>query len=452
MRSRSSSNQTSLDRGWRGELAEFIAIPSVSADHSHRDDVLRAARWLEDLIKRAGGEAEVTPVGDGQLLLGAITADDEPAKAATVLVYGHFDVQPPEPLERWDSPPFRLEERDGWLYGRGIADDKGQLYALIKGAQALKAARALPVNLRIVCDGEEEIGGHTVVDFLAGDEERIDACVIFDGGRKRPEQPELSLGCRGVIGLHLAMRTGERDLHSGMYGGVALNAAHALMQTLVSALAMGGLLTDELREGSIPLTDAEMRATEALPSGSAMLERVGAVPLDPSAPSAFYPRTWAEPSLDVNGIHSGNPRFLNTTLPVEAHARLTIRVAPGQDALEIAAKTEELLRRAVPAGARMTIERENVTSPGLIPSTSKALRLAADAFEHALGTRPLFVRLGGTLPILIALAEREVPTVISGFSLPESAAHAPNERMRRADIEQAVSAAAELFTTWSKLR
>jgi acetylornithine deacetylase/succinyl-diaminopimelate desuccinylase-like protein len=437
---------------WRDELAELIAIPSVSADPVHGDDVTRAAEWVANFVNRAGGVAGVTPVVDSHLVLGEIAADEAPADAPTVLVYGHVDVQPAAPLELWESPPFELEERDGWLYGRGIADDKGQLYSLLKAAQLLKEEGALAVNIRVVCDGEEEIGGHTVVDYLTEDEERIDACVIFDGGRKRPEQPEFSVGCRGVIGLHVTVRTGKRDLHSGMYGGVALNATHALMQSLCSTLAQRGVLRDELRAGSSPLTDEEQRAAAALPPGDVLLERVGASALDSAAPGVFYSRTWAEPSLDVNGMDGGNPEFLNTTLPVEAHARLTIRVAPGQDALEIADRAERLLGQGVPAGAEITIERENVTSPALISATSEALRLAADAFGRVAGARPLFVRLGGTLPVLTALAAKSIPTVLSGFSLPESAAHGPNEKMRREDVELGISTARELFTTWKALR
>src|SRR5262249_47437650 len=197
-----------------------------------RDDGVRAAEWLAELVKRSGGEAEVRPFGERELVLGEIPASGGNGEAPTVLVYGHFDVQPPAPLDLWETPPFELAQRDGWYYGRGIADDKGQLYTVVKAAQVLSQDGALPVNVRVVCDGEEEIGGHTIVDFLEQDERGADACVIFDGGLTRPEQPEFCLATRGLVGFHVRVRTGSRDLHSGMYGGAALNAIHVLIDVL----------------------------------------------------------------------------------------------------------------------------------------------------------------------------------------------------------------------------
>jgi len=440
-----------MEQSWLEELREFIAIPSVSADPAHRDDVVRAAEWLAQLVKRSGGEAEVTPFGERELVLGEIPANTNGAGAPTVLVYGHFDVQPPAPLDLWESPPFELAERDGWYYGRGIADDKGQVYTLVKAAQLLHARGELPVNIRVACDGEEEIGGHTIVDFLEQDERGADACVIFDGHTTRPDQPEFMLATRGLVGFHVKVRTGARDLHSGIYGGAALNATHALMQALSALFAKDGVLADELRQGRAPLGPDEQHAAEVLPTGGVLLEEAGAAPLDSKAGEEFYTRTWAEPSLDVNGIHGGKPDFVNTTLPVEAHARFTIRLAPGQDAHRIRAAAEKLLRDAAPERAELEIERENTASPGRMPPNAKAIQLALGAFERATGKRPLLVRAGGTLPIFPALEAKGIPTVGTGFALPESAVHSPNERMRVEDIPRAIAAAQELFRSWSAL-
>jgi acetylornithine deacetylase/succinyl-diaminopimelate desuccinylase-like protein len=440
-----------VDQAWLEELREFIAIPSVSADPAHRDDVLQAAQWLTDLVKRSGGEAEVTPFGERELVIGEITANAGNGNAPTVLVYGHFDVQPPAPLDLWDSPPFELAERDGWYYGRGIADDKGQLYTLVKAAQLLHKDNALPVNIRIACDGEEEIGGHTIVDFLEQDERGADACVIFDGHITRPEQPEFMLATRGLVGFHVTVRTGDRDMHSGIYGGAAMNALHALMQGLTALVAKDGLLADELRAGRAPLGNDEQSASQVLPDGKTLLEEAGATPLDTNAAADFYTRTWAEPSLDVNGIHGGKPDMVNTTLPVEAHARFTIRLAPGQDPDEVADAAEMLLRKAIPDGATVELERENSAAPGRTPPDAKAIQLALDSFERAVGKRPLLVRAGGTLPIFPALEAKGIPVVGTGFALPESAVHSPNERMRVEDIPRAINAAQELYKGWSAL-
>jgi acetylornithine deacetylase/succinyl-diaminopimelate desuccinylase-like protein len=434
-----------VEATWLDELREFIAIPSVSADPAHQDDVRRAAEWVRDFVKRAGGEAELVPRGPRDLVIGDIPANADGAGAPTVLVYGHFDVQPPAPLDLWETPPFELAERDGWFYARGIADDKGQLYTLLKAAELLRAEGALPVNVRVACDGEEEIGGHSIVEFLEEDERGADACIIFDGGMTRPEQPEFGLATRGLVGYRVLVRTGERDMHSGYYGGAALNAIHVLLQGLSALVARDGLLPDQLRVGRAALTDVEVESLKKLPTGAEILLDAGATPLDPKAEQDFYDRTWAEPSLDVNGIYGGKPEFVNTTLVVEAQARFTIRLAPGQDPDTVGTGAERLFRAAVPDGAEVTIERENAAPPGVFSPDSPPIQLGLDAFERALGVRPILVRVGGTLPIYPALAAKGIPTIGTGFALPESNVHSPNERLRVQDVDRAVAAATELY-------
>ena len=431
---------------WLAELREFIAIPSVSADPAHQDDLKRAAEWVRDYVKRIGGEAELVRHGTRDLVIGDIPASTNGSGAPTIMIYGHFDVQPPAPLELWESPPFELDERDGWYYARGIADDKGQLYTLLKAAELLRADNALPVNIRVACDGEEEIGGHSIVDFLEEDERGADACIIFDGGMTRPEQPEFGLATRGLVGYHVTVRTGERDMHSGYYGGAALNAIHVLVRGLDALLARNGLLADELRVDRTPLSDAERASLDQLPTGADILSEAGAKPLDPQAEDEFYDRTWAEPSLDVNGIFGGKPDFVNTTLIVEAHARFTIRLAPGQDPDTVGDAAEKLFRAAVPDGAEFTLERENAAAPGVFSPDSPAIQLGLDAFERAIGVRPILVRVGGTLPIYPALAAKGIPTIGTGFALRDSNVHSPNERLRVEDVDRAVAAASELYT------
>ncbi len=434
-----------MDATWLDELREFIAIPSVSADPAHSDDVRRAAEWVRDFVKRAGGTAELVRYGERDLVIGDIRANANGAGAPTVMIYGHFDVQPPAPLDLWESPPFELAERDGWYYARGIADDKGQLYALLKAAELMHRDNALPVNIRVACDGEEEIGGHSIVDFIRDDERGADACIIFDGGMTRPEQPEFMLATRGLVAFHMKVRTGERDLHSGYYGGAALNAIHVLMQGLSAVTARNGLLPDQLRVGRTSLSQREVDSLKGLPKGWEILDDAGATPLDPKAEEDFYDRTWAEPSLDVNGIRGGKPEFVNTTLIVEAEARFTIRLAPGQDPDTIAASVEKLIRAAAPEGAQLELQVENSAAPGVFSADSPAIQLGLEAFKKALGVRPLLVRVGGTLPIYPALAAKGIPTIGTGFALRESNVHSPNERLRVQDIDRAVAAASELY-------
>src|SRR5206468_976689 len=301
------------------------------------------------------------------------------------------------------------------------------------------------VNVRIACDGEEEIGGHSIVDFILEDERGADACIIFDGGMTRPEQPEFGVATRGLVAVHVKVRTGERDLHSGYYGGAALNAIHALMQSLSALLPRDGLLPDRLRVGRTALSELEVSSVKRLPSGSEVLFDAGAAPLDPKAEEQFYDRTWAEPSLDVNGIRGGKPEFVNTTLVVEAEARFTIRLAPGQDPDTVGSAAEKLFRAAVPKDADVILTRENSAPPGVFAPDSPAIQLGVEAFERAVGVRPILVRVGGTLPIYPALAAKGIPTIGTGFALRESNVHSPNERLRVQDIDRAVAAATELY-------
>ena len=440
-----------MDEAWRAELAELIAIPSVSADPVHREDVKRAGEWVCELIRRIGGTAELTPFGERELVLGEIPASNGDGDAPTVLVYNHFDVQPPAPLELWESDPFELEIRGEWAYGRGIADDKGQLWLVLRAAQRLVEAGALPVNLRIAYDGEEEIGGHTIADWIAQDERGADACVIFDGGMLRRDVPTIELATRGLVGVDVKVRTGERDLHSGMYGGVALNAIHVLTRCLDALLAgPDGRLPEPLRAGIATPTAEELEAWSQLPPGAEAIAEAGAQPLDANAGEEFYVRTWAEPSADVNGIIGGKPGVRNTTLSVEASAEFSIRLAPGQDVETIGASAERLLREAAPAGAELEISWQGA-NPGLVSGDAPAVQLAVEAFEGALGKRPLLTRVGGSIPLMPALTERGIDTILSGFALPESNVHSPNERFLVEYFASGIDTVSALFTALGRL-
>src|SRR6201996_566415 len=227
---------------WFDELAEFLRIPSISADPAHAGDVITAGNWVRDLIRGAGGDAELVDQNGQPLAIGELRASTGAEQAPTVLCYGHFDVQPPDPLDLWDSPPFEPEIRGEYLYCRGVADDKGQLYLLLSAARELARAGQLPVNVRFTCDGEEETGGHSIIDFLAGDERGADVAVIFDSEMVAPGVPAFNIATRGLAYFHVELSSGGRDLHSGIFGGAALNAAHALMATLGAVVARDGRL------------------------------------------------------------------------------------------------------------------------------------------------------------------------------------------------------------------
>jgi acetylornithine deacetylase/succinyl-diaminopimelate desuccinylase-like protein len=435
------------DPAWVEELSEWLRIPSISADPAHAGDVQRAGEWLRDFVQEAGGEAEIRQAETSPLVIGEIPASHGAQGAPTVLLYGHFDVQPPAPLDLWESEPFEPEIRDGYLYGRGAVDDKGNAYLPLKAAALLASEGALPVNVRVAFDGEEETGGHSIVEFLLADERGADACIIFDSGMPHEDVPAFDLGVRGLIYYHLRLRTGERDLHSGVFGGAALNAAHGLMQALRAVVPT----PEELRAGVIEPTEEETRSWDELDPGDAVLAQEGARPADEAAAAEFYVRTFAGPAVDVHGIAVGEPHLQKTVLPVSAEANVSIRLAPGQEVEEIDAIFQRLLREAAPAGADLEIERWASGPAGLIPPDSQAVRLAQDAFERVLGRRPLLVRSGGTLPIVPTLADKGIPTIITGFSLPGANMHSPNERLLVRYLPLGVATARETLVAFADL-
>ena len=427
------------------ELAELIAIPSVSADDAHAADVRRAAEWVVERIRRAGGTAEIQERAGPPLVLGEVSAS-KGASAPTVLVYAHLDVQPPDPLDLWESDPWELVERNGKLVARGVADDKAHLFMLLRATELLASAGELPVNVRFAIDAEEEIGGHSVVDWVGDDTGPADVAIVLDGGYATETLPSICTALRGICYFHLTIRTGERDLHSGMFGGAALTATHALMQVLAAVLpGSNGLLPEPLRAGIVPPTEDEVAGWAALPSGSEELAAQGARPVDSSAAGDFYVRTTAEPSITVNGFDGGSPRLQKTVLPVEAQANLSIRLAPGQSPAEIAPVLERLLHEAVPEGASLDVELWSTGDPGFVDPAAPAVRIAQDAFEQVLGTRPVLTRSGGSIPVVAALVARGVPAIVTGFTRPTSQLHSPNEHIPATALRDGLATTVELL-------
>jgi acetylornithine deacetylase/succinyl-diaminopimelate desuccinylase-like protein len=443
---------TEPQQDWVEELYELLRIPSVSADPAHRGDVQRAAEWVRDFIRAAGGEAEVVETEQQPLVIGEIRASANADEAPTVIAYGHFDVQPEAPLELWESPPFEPTVRSGWIYARGVADDKGQLYLLLKAAALLAAEGALPVNVRFTCDGEEECGGHSIVDFLDADERGADACIIFDGHMTAPGQPAFCVATRGICYFHVRVKTGDRDLHSGLFGGAALNASHVLMQVLEAVLPRDGAVPEPLRAGVIRPSEEEVASWGDLESGAEVLAAQGARPSDPDAARDFYLRTVVEPAVDVHGLQAGSPELQKTVIAVEAEANVSIRIVPGQDDKAIAAEMERLMREAVPDGAELEIQTLATGPAALVRPDDQAIKLGQDAFERAVGARPLLIRVGGSLPVMAALEQKGVPTILTGFDLPDGNIHSPNERFRVEYVSLGVEAAKELYRSLAALR
>jgi acetylornithine deacetylase/succinyl-diaminopimelate desuccinylase-like protein len=257
--------------------------------------------------------------------------------------------------------------------------------------------------------------------------------------------PEFNVAMRGLCYFHVEVRTGRRDLHSGMYGGSALNAMHALMHAFAAVLPRGGRLPEPLRAGVVPPSAEEVAAWAQLQPGAEALEEQGARPMDEHAAEEFYLRTWAEPSVDVHGIAGGSPRLIKTVLPVHAEANVSIRLVHDQDPAAIGETLQRLLRDAAPAGAELDVTVQSANPPAIVTPDSPAVQLGLDAFEQVVGRRPLLVRSGGSIPVVAALSARDIPALVTGFGLPDSNIHSPNERIPTEYLPLGVDAALELF-------
>jgi acetylornithine deacetylase/succinyl-diaminopimelate desuccinylase-like protein len=409
------------------DLNELLRIPSVSAGRPNPDGIRRAAEWVRDRVLRAGGEAELlgehNPIVYGELKANRDGAPD-------VLVYGHYDVQDVGPADEWESDPFEPAVRDGRLYARGSSDDKGNFLPVLHAACELHAAGELPVNVRVLIEGEEEVGSDQVMEWIANDERGAHAAIVFDSGMASEDLPAITTACRGGVMLTVTVRVADMDMHSGIYGGVAPNAIHVLMQMIET---LGPDLPDALRAGVAPVSDAERASWADLPP-------------DPD----FHYKTGAQPDFEVNGIISGATDELRTILPAFAKANISLRTAPGQNSAELAKVMEKLMRAAAPEGAEVEITG-HIAEPARFDPESPPLKLAREAFERATGKPPALMRSGGTIPILAAFAERGIQTIVSGFALPEDQIHAPNESYRLESLDLNEKTSYELLKALGEL-
>jgi acetylornithine deacetylase/succinyl-diaminopimelate desuccinylase-like protein len=417
------------------ELFDLLTIESISSDGAHPAELREAADWVAGLV----GNGRVVE-GFGNPLVDALIPASV-ADAPTVVAYGHYDVQAPGDPGLWTSPAFAPDVRDGWLYARGASDDKGNFWALLRAALDLAGAGDLRVNVRVIADGEEEIGGHSVIDYLATLDDRLDAAVIFDGVMASAETPAVTTALRGLAGFQVRLISNTKELHSGVYGGPAANPVHDLMTMLMAVAGHDG----DFADGIAPVTDDERSGWTTLPDGAAMLADAGATPADATAPAEFYERTWARPSLTVHSIGSGDPLLHKTSIGADARASLSLRLAPGQDPAAMRDLLEHRLRDACPAHATLELDAWPLATPAFVSPEDPVIASAFDAIERATGIRPLAMRSGGTIPIMAALVARGTPTILSGFASPQDDIHSPNEKMRVRNLEWAHAAGQEIF-------
>lgn len=434
------------------ELIEFAAIPSVSTDPAHAADMLTAADWVATRLRAAGPiTVRTIPTPGNPVVYGEwLGAPD----ALTVLIYGHYDVQPPDPLEKWASAPFTPTVREGRLYARGVSDDKGPMLIPIKVAEAFFAtANALPINVKFMFEGEEEIGSENLDAFIATNTALLAADFVLsaDGAMWRINEPSLTVASRGLAGLEFTLTASGKDLHSGRHGGGVANPLHA-MARLVASLhdATGRIAIDGFYDSVRELTSAERDAIAALPfDEAAYLDQVGAPSTFGEAGYTTLERQWTRPTIEVNGMWGGyEGPGQKTVIPSEAHAKITCRLVPDQHPHDVVATVTRHLESHVPPGTTLTVRAEDHGAfPAHIDGGHFALRAAGQALLAVYGVYPLVVRMGGTVPISeLFQRHMELDTVFFSFSTADEDYHAPNEFFRLHRLHEGLEAWARIWT------
>ena len=435
------------------ELCDLLRIPSVSAEADRRDDMHRAAQWVADQFRGMEFAVEVIPTAGHPLVYA-----ESPAVSGvpTALVYGHYDVQPADPLEKWISPPFEPTRRDGNLYARGATDDKGQMFTHLKSAEAwIRVEGRLPINLKYLIEGEEEVGSHGLERYLAEHAERLacDCVVISDGAQFAPNVPAITYGLRGIAYYELHVKGPDRDLHSGSFGGSVANPANALAQMLAGLIDRKGRVTiDGFYDDVVPLTASEREEMAALPfDEDQYFKQLGVTEGAGEEGFTTLERRWTRPTFDVSGLTSGcQGEWTKTILPASSVAKFSFRLVPDQDPARITIGLKRRLTELCPPGVEWELT-ECHGSPGMLASLDSPYMAAASrAIQHAFGRRPVFTREGGSIPIVAAFSRQlKADTLLLGWGQDDDNTHSPNEKFSLADFHRGIKASARL---WEELR
>ena len=437
------------------ELFQLLRIPSVSGDGAYRNDVARAADWIAERFRALELETEVVQTEGNPIVL----ATSPPVEGRpTVLVYGHYDVQPPDPLDEWESPPFEPTVRDGNVYARGATDDKGQMFTHLASAEAwLKTAGELPVQLKFVVEGEEECGSGSLEELIARDADRLacDVIVISDCSQFAKGQPAITYGLRGIAYFELRLTGPKQDLHSGTFGGAVTNPAGALARMLAALVDnKGRVQVPEFYDDIPPLDDRERRQFAGLPfNEKALLDRLDVDGVTGEHGYSMLERRWARPSLDVNGLSSGyQGEGGKTIIPSRASAKFSFRLVPDQDPDKIAANLRGMLEEMCPAGIRMELEAMH-GAPGVVVSLdSPFVGAAARAIEDGFGRSPVMIREGGSIPIVTEFCKQlGAEALLLGWGLDDDNTHSPNEKLSLADFHRGIKSSARLWHELSRI-
>lgn len=441
-------------------LMQLLAIASVSADSAHAADVQRAADWVAHRLQEMGS-------GENVLAVEKITTDGNPivyAESAPVpgapvaLIYGHYDVQPPDPLDEWHSPPFEPTLRDGNLYARGATDDKGQMLTHVESvASLLDNSGELPLQVKFLIEGEEEIGSPSLEPFVAANRDKLacDVVVISDSSQFAPGMPAITYGLKGIAYYELRLTGPKQDLHSGAFGGAVTNPANVLAKLLAALVDDDGrVLLPGFYDAVRPLAEAERNEFAALPfDDTKFMQQLGVTGLTGEAGYTTLERRWARPTCDINGLWSGyQGEGAKTVLPARAGAKFSFRLVPDQDPKQVTEMVRQHLEPLLPPGIDMELI-EFHGAPGVVfPFDSPAVEAAKTAIGIGFGAKPVLIREGGSIPIVNTFAEQlEAEVLLLGWGLDDDNTHSPNEKFCLADFHRGIHASACLWQELAKI-
>jgi acetylornithine deacetylase/succinyl-diaminopimelate desuccinylase-like protein len=437
------------------DLVDLLRIPSVSADSQRSAEVRQAARWIATRLKDLGLATELLDTAGHPL----VYAESPPVPGKSIaLVYGHYDVQPPDPLAEWISPPFEPTVRNGNIYARGATDDKGQMLTHVKSVEAwIKSGAKLPLQVKFLIEGEEEVGSAHLESFVAKNRERL-ACncvVISDCGQFGPGIPAITYGLRGIAYYELCLIGPKQDLHSGTFGGGVTNPASALVAMLAELKdGDGRIQVPGFYDDVAPLTDAERHEFRQLPFDEAdFKEQLGVDGVSGEAGFSTLERRWARPTCDINGLTSGyQGEGAKTVLPARASAKFSFRLVPSQDPAKITPALRKFLEARLPSGIRMELVDHHGAPGVVVPLDSPYIRAASAAIESGFGRRPVFIREGGSIPIVTTIArELDADVLLLGWGQNDDNTHSPNEKFSLEDYQRGIRASAHLWTELAKL-
>jgi len=416
------------------ELFDLLRIPSVSADSKYKEDVFRTAEFIKSKLEAAGAEhVEICPT-DGYPVVYADKIIDP--KLPTVLVYGHYDVQPPDPLNLWETPPFEPQIREGRIYARGACDDKGQMYMHVKALETMLKNNSLPCNVKFMIEGEEEVGSDNLPKFIVKNKEKLkaDVVLISDTGIFSNEVPSITVGLRGLSYLEVEVTGPKRDLHSGMYGGAVANPINILCEMIASLKDKDNHITiPGFYNDVVDLSAAERAELSKVPFNVDEYKKALDInEVHGEKGFSTLERVSIRPTLDVNGIWGGyTGEGAKTVLPSKAHAKISMRLVPNQSSKKITDLFIRHFESIAPKGVKVKVTPHHGGEPAVTPTNSIAYKAASKAFEEAWGKVPVPMREGGSIPI-VSLFEKELglKTVLLGFGLDEDAIHSPNESFK----------------------